>query len=121
MGEDGRRRVVVERVTPEIDGGRFPIKRAVGEVVVVEADVFADGHDVLAARLAFRHEDEEVWTETAMDPLGNDRWRASFRVPTLGRYCYTVTGWIDQFLTWRRDLRKRIDAGQPVPVDLLIG
>lgn len=121
MGEDGRRRVVVERVTPEIDGGRFPIKRAVGEVVVVEADVFADGHDVLTARLSFRHEDEERWTETVMTPLGNDRWGASFPVSALGRYRFTVTGWIDHFLTWRRDLRKRVDAGQQVPVDLLIG
>jgi starch synthase (maltosyl-transferring) len=121
MGEDGRRRVVVERVRPEIDGGRFPIKRALGEVVIVEADVFADGHDVLTARLSFRHEAEERWTEAVMDPLGNDRWRAAFQVTALGRYRYVVTGWIDQFVSWRRDLRKRVDAGQQVPVELLIG
>lgn len=117
----GRKRVVVEGVAPEIDGGRFPIKRACGETVVVEADVFADGHDLLAAWLCYRHEQDALWTEVPMESLGNDRWRASFVVSKLGRYRYRVTGWIDHFGSWRRDLAKKVDAGQPVPIELLVG
>lgn len=116
-----RGRVVVERVAPEIDGGRFPIKRARGETVVVEADLFADGHDELAAALSYRHLEDQRWTEVPMECVGNDRWRASFTVTALGRYRYTVLGWVDSFATWRRDLLKKLDAGQHVPVDLLVG
>ncbi len=114
-------RVVIEGVSPEIDCGRFPIKRVVGEAVVVEADVFADGHDVLAAALLHRREGEEAWSERPMAPLGNDRWRAAFPVTDLGRYRYTVAGWVDRFASWRRDLEKRLAAGQEVAVDLAIG
>ena len=116
-----RRRVVVEAVTPEVDAGRFPSKRSIGEVVVVEADVFADGHDSLASVLRYRHHSSEQWTEAPMTPLVNDRWRGSFAVTQLGRYAYTVEGWIDPFRTWSKQLAKRIDAGQDVKPDLEIG
>ncbi|HSL34351.1 MAG TPA: alpha-1,4-glucan--maltose-1-phosphate maltosyltransferase, partial [Candidatus Limnocylindrales bacterium] len=113
--------MVVEGVKPEIDCGRFPIKRTVGETVVVEADVFTDGHDALAAVVRHRPEGEEAWAETPMAPLGNDRWRGAFAVEHLGRYDYAVAAWVDRWATWRRDLRARVDAGQDVAVDLLIG
>ena len=74
----GRRRVIIERVSPEIDGGRFPIKRVPGEPVEVEADIFADGHDVISALLLYRSATELTWTELEMAPLPNDRWRATF-------------------------------------------
>ncbi|MGH7181505.1 MAG: maltotransferase domain-containing protein, partial [Nitrospiraceae bacterium] len=119
--ERGRQRVVIEGVRPEIDGGRFPIKRTVGETVVVEADVFTDGHDALSALLRYRPESIEQWTELQMEFLGNDRWCAEFPVTRVGRYRYVVTGWVDHFATWRRDFVKKIDAGQDVHVDLLIG
>jgi starch synthase (maltosyl-transferring) len=118
---DGRRRVVIEGVSPEIDCGRFPVKRVVGEPVVVEADIFADGHDALTARLVWRHEAQRSWRGIEMDPLVNDRWRARFDVDRLGRYHYGLIAWVDPFKTWRRDLRKRIDAGQDVEIDLRIG
>src|SRR5580700_12279878 len=118
---DGRLRVVIERVTPEIDCGRFPIKRVVGEAVVVEADIFADGHDQVACQLLYRREGEKEWQSSPMTPLGNDRWRGAFPVPKAGRYEYTIEGWIDRFQTWRDALAKRISAGQDVHVDLLIG
>jgi starch synthase (maltosyl-transferring) len=118
---DGQRRVMIEGVTPEIDRGRHPIKRVPGERVVVEADVFADGHDLLTAILKFRHAGENSWSEIAMEPLGNDRWSAQFEINELGVYYYTVEGWMDPFGTWRHDLRKRIEAEQDVSVDLLIG
>jgi starch synthase (maltosyl-transferring) len=117
---DGRKRVVIERVTPEIDCGRFPIKRVVGERVVVEADVFADGHDQIACQILYWQDEKKLKT-TPMKPLENDRWRAEFSVEELGRYYYTVEGWIDRFETWRVDLVKRVAAAQDVHVELLLG
>ena len=118
---DGRKRVVIESVDPEIDAGRFAIKRIIGDPVEVEADVFADGHDHVAARLLFRYCEVASWTMVPMLPLGNDRWRARFSVERVGEYLYTVAGWIDPFDTWRSDLEKRIGAGQDIRVDLLHG
>jgi starch synthase (maltosyl-transferring) len=118
---DGIKRVVIEGVSPEIDGGVFPIKRTVGEKVVVEADIFSDGHDLLSCVLLFRKEEDRDWDAAPMDPLVNDRWRGSFQVSEMGRYRYTLKAWVDPFRTWRRDLRKRMDAGQDISVDLLIG
>ncbi|GEJ55409.1 alpha-1,4-glucan--maltose-1-phosphate maltosyltransferase [Anaeromyxobacter diazotrophicus] len=114
-------RVVVEGVSPEVDGGRFPVKRTLGEQVAVEADVFADGHDVVTALLRYRAEGEPSWTELAMEPRGNDRWRAAFTVTSLGTWRYTVEGFVDAFRTWRAGLAKKVEAGQVEPVDLLVG
>src|SRR4029453_11881898 len=81
-----QRRVVIESVHPEIDCGRFPIKRTVGEDVVVSADVHADGHDVVVAALLSRRAGEERWAEVAMEHVGNDRWRGHFTAAELGEY-----------------------------------
>ena len=116
-----RRRVCVERVTPTIDGGRFPIKRVAGEDVVIEADVFADGHDVVSCVVRFKPARQRTWRETPMEPLGNDRWRGGFHVDDVGRYVYTVEGWMDPFATRRRDLEKRVEAGSVTPADFHIG
>ena len=110
---NGRVRVVIEGVEPEVDGGRFPAKRVVDDRVAVEADAFADGHDVIVCRLLYRHESETDWSEAPMLPLGNDRWRGEFTVPRLGRYRYTVTGWADPFLSWRSEFARRADADLP--------
>ncbi|MBM3890455.1 MAG: DUF3416 domain-containing protein, partial [Verrucomicrobia bacterium] len=118
---EGRCRVVIENVEPEVDGGRYAIKRTVGESVTVEADMFADGHDVLAGVLRCRHESESQWSETPLEPLVNDRWRAQFSVTQLGRYRYTIQGWLCPFKSWQRDLKKRVEADQDVSVDLQIG
>jgi len=118
---DGRKRVVIEGVSPEIDAGRFPARRVTGETVVVEADVFGDGHDAVAAALLYRHQRARSWTTVAMSPLVNDRWRAEFGVTELGRYVYTVEGWIDHFGTWSRQLAKRLEAGHDVKVELEVG
>lgn len=107
---DGRRRVIIEGVTPCVDDGRFPAKRVIGDVVTVEADIFTDGHDLLSAVMLHRHESEETFAETRMTPLVNDRWRAELPVDRLGSYYFTFEGWIDHFLTWHRDLAKRADA-----------
>lgn len=119
--KEGRSRVIIERVTPEIDGGKFPIKRIIGEETAVEADILTDGHDAISCALLYRKESDIKWSAVAMESLGNDRWRASFEVLELGRYFYTIQGWVDHFKTWSRDLAKRVKAGQNVSIDLLIG
>ena len=121
--EDGRRRVIIEGVTPAVDGGRFAAKRTVGDQVRVEADIFTDGHDEIAACLLARREGTKEWSEIAMLPLGNgsDRWAATFPVSELGLYSFKVQGWVDHFETWHRDLLKRILAETDAAVDYLIG
>jgi starch synthase (maltosyl-transferring) len=115
------RRAVIENVEPQVDGGRFAIKRVVGESVSVEADVNADGHQVLDAVVCFRKASERAWREAAMRPIGNDRWRASFDVAEFTPYVYTVQAWLDSYKTWIRDLGKKADAGQDVTLDILAG
>jgi starch synthase (maltosyl-transferring) len=118
---DGRKRVVIERLTPQIDGGRFAIKRVCDEQVIVEADVFCDGHDALRCLLRYRPEHAVDWEESSMAPLGNDRWRGAFTVSNIGVYHYTVTGWVDHFTSWRSALAKKVEADQDVATDLLSG
>ncbi|HVH91108.1 MAG TPA: maltotransferase domain-containing protein, partial [Candidatus Acidoferrum sp.] len=100
--DQGRARAVIENVKPEIDCGRFPAKRTVGESMTVEADIFADGHDALSALLLYRKEGASAWTETPMQPLVNDRWRGTFEVNELGNYYYTLQAWVDRFESCRR-------------------
>jgi starch synthase (maltosyl-transferring) len=107
---DGRVRAVIENITPCVDGGRSAVKRVVGDEVIVEADCFADGHDVLAALVLWRRDGEAQWREEPMAPIGNDRWRGRFRVDTLGCYAYTVSAWVDPLLSWRHDFARRLEA-----------
>jgi starch synthase (maltosyl-transferring) len=115
-------RVVIEQVTPELDCGRYPIKRRVGSVIDVGAAIFKDGHDQIAARILWRPPGE---TEYQASPLtyryDPDRWYGSFRVDRLGRWFYTIEAWPNHYGTWRTDLGKRIDAGQDVRAELLEG
>ena len=117
----GRRRVIVERLQPEVDGGRFPVKRTVGEPVVVTVDMFADGHDLLGGVLKYRRAGEASWTETPLAAIGNDAWSASFSPAEIGRYEYTAEGWIDRFGSWLKGLVAKADAGQEVTSELLEG
>jgi starch synthase (maltosyl-transferring) len=114
-------RVVIENITPQVNCGLFPIKRAAGEAVVVEADAFAAGHDVVSCVLLYRSERAAEWSRIPMAPLGNARWTARFVPREMGRYEYTVCAWTDHLATWRRDLAQKQQAGQDVTVDLLRG
>jgi len=121
LPSEGRQRVQIEKISPEIDGGRFPIKRVVGEKVYVEADLFCDGHDMIAGVILYREEASQQWLEAPLSPLTNDRWQGEFTVSQLGSYVYTIRAWVDHFLSWRRDIIKKIEAGQDVSIDWLIG
>lgn len=121
MPVEGRKRVVIEKIKPEIDDGRFPIKRVVGEKVVVTADIFADGHDAVWANVLYKYQNDNRWRETPMLVLENDRWQGEFIVEETGIYAYTVEGGVDHFKTWQKDLKKKYDARQDIKVEILIG
>ena len=115
-------RIVVECVSPELDDGRFPVKRVVGDLVEVGADIFKEGHDLLGARLLYRAPGETQWrTAPLAYDFDGDRWHGRFVVDRIGRWSFTVEAWTDAFGTWRRDLRKKVDAEQNVDVELLEG
>jgi starch synthase (maltosyl-transferring) len=121
LDPDLLRRVAIEAVEPQVDCGRFPIKRVTGETVTVTADVHADGHDAVAAVVLYRRAGEESWREAPMAAIANDRWHGSFVVEATGRYQYSVEAWIDRFTTWRQELSKKVGAGQDVTSELLEG
>ena len=114
-------RVIIENITPRIDCGRFPIKRTIGEPVVVEADVFTDGHDQVTALMMYRHDGATEWHKVPMKPIGNDRFRAEFTVQQLGSYQYSVSAWVDHLESWRRGILKKYEARQDIHVDLKTG
>jgi starch synthase (maltosyl-transferring) len=107
----------IEDVYPSVDGGRFPVKRIAGEAVEVWADIFRDGHDVVAADLIWRPEREAKWRRVAMESHSNDRWFARFVPADLGRYLFAVEAWTDAFATWRREVRLKRAAGQDVQLE----
>ncbi|SEM46322.1 alpha-1,4-glucan:maltose-1-phosphate maltosyltransferase [Bosea lupini] len=114
-------RLAIEAVTPAVDNGRFAAKRTVGDVVAVEADIFSDGHDVLAAELRWRAVDESEWSRAPMRLLVNDRWRGEFPLLRTGRHVFAIMAWWSEFGTFRRDLGKKHAAGVPIALELREG
>jgi starch synthase (maltosyl-transferring) len=115
------RSVIIENVRPQIDGGRFPIKRVLGEEVEVAADIFTDGHDLLQAILMHRPAAQLNWQEVSMHFEVNDHWRGSFQVSQVGTHFYTLRAWVDRFGSWARDIKKKVEASQDVSIEVLIG
>ncbi len=114
-----RRRIIIEDVTPQLDCGRYAVKREVGDTLTVEADIFKDGHDILAAVLRYRREGERRWREAGMNHVENDRWRGTTgALDENRRWEYTIIAWTDRFATWRRDLQRKHEAGVDVSVEL---
>ncbi len=107
---EGRSRVVIEELKPEIDGGRHAAKRIAGDRMRITAAIYTDGHDHVAARLMYRPASEKVWRYAEFRELGNDVWEADFLADSIGAWTYTVQAWVDHFGTWVHDLHKRIDA-----------
>src|SRR5271168_1895684 len=123
MVSSGRRlsHIVIEDVTPSVDGGRYPAKRIAGEPCVVEADIFRDGPQVLRAAVKWRRKRDEVFDEAPMLALDNDRWRGEFLPADNARYVFTIEAWTDLFASWLADFTKKVKAAQPVASDVLEG
>jgi starch synthase (maltosyl-transferring) len=117
----GRARAVIERLAPQVDGGKFPAKREVGDLVFVEADVFADGHDELVCDVLWRRAGDSACEVAPMEPLVEDRWQGAFPVESQGLYHYSVRANIDSYGTWARDAWVKFSAGQDLTVELLVG
>jgi starch synthase (maltosyl-transferring) len=115
------RPVVIEAVWPEIDAGRHPVKRIVGDRFEVQADIFREGHDAIAARLKYRERGAAVWREAPMEHFDNDRWRGAFVLERNTRYRYTIEAWPDAFATWRHGTERKHAAGQPLELELQEG
>jgi len=107
-----RRTVVIESVAPTVDCGRYAVKREVGAVFEVSADIFKDGHDLLVAYLKYRRAGERAWRETPMRHVDNDRWAGAFTLEVIGRYHYTIEALAEPFRSWLADLEKRHAGGQ---------
>jgi len=121
--EDGRLRVLIEAVSPEIDAGAYPVKRVIGDLFTVSADLVADGHDVLGGALLHRRPGESEWRSTALREIVNDRWHADILLDEIGLWHYTVEGWVDHPATWRKHLAAKFAAGAfaDLPLELQIG
>ena len=121
LGDLSGRRIYIEDIYPVVDAGRFPIKRIAGETVEVWADIFRDGHAVLAAELLWRPEAANKWSRVPMLSRQNDRWSASFTPAKPGRYVYAIEAWTDEFATWRRDFIAKREAGMDVTLEIAEG
>ena len=110
-------RIAIEDVYPELDGGRYPVKRIVGDTFEVWADLFRDGHDKLRAIVKYRHEDGP-WCETPLTFFDNDRWVGRFDLDRVGLWHYTIEAWTDRFESWREEFEKKREAGQDVALEL---
>jgi len=114
-------RVVIDRISPEVDGGRFAVKRVVGEALVVVADIVCDGHDELDCRLRARPGSTGPWTEVPMVCVGNDAWQGSVALDRIGGWEYDVIARVDDHASWLRDLGRRLEAGEPVTAEREVG
>lgn len=121
ISTEGRKRVHITHVSPRIDGGRHPAKGAIHEPVLFSADIFADGHDELAASVLVKHVGEKKWSELPMVLQSNDHWEASMKPKQLGIYQFRFQGWVDPFITWQKKMTKLSQAGQELETELLIG
>jgi starch synthase (maltosyl-transferring) len=117
---EGRRRIWIEDVRPQVDGGRFDVKRTLGDLVEVSCDLVADGQDQLAGELRFRFQDGP-WQSRPLERATSGLWRASFEAEALGRYEIRVEAWVDSYATWRAKLEKKRAAGQDLALELLVG
>ncbi|MFZ4534751.1 alpha-1,4-glucan--maltose-1-phosphate maltosyltransferase [Propionivibrio sp.] len=114
-------RVIIEAVQPQIDCGRFPIKRVVGEKVTVTADIYKEGHDILAAVVKYRKQGDRLWQKSLMIQLENDCWRGEFTVTELGRWEFTVEGYAERYLSWVDEITKKSMQGGDLTSELLEG
>src|SRR5918997_4313290 len=113
--------IIIERVQPEVDAGRYPVKRVAGDIFQVSADIIKDGHDKIAAVVKYRPRSEEDWQEAEMRLVENDRWAGEVLLSDNTRYVYTIEAFPDRWATWQDEVEKKVGAGQDVALELLEG
>ncbi|MDH4185897.1 MAG: alpha-1,4-glucan--maltose-1-phosphate maltosyltransferase, partial [Nitrospira sp.] len=113
--------IVIEQVQPEIDGGRWPIKREVGDRLEVSADIFKEGHEILSCVLRYRLLTDESWQEVTMAPEVNDRWVGCFDLTRNARYRYSIGAFVNLFESWLLEVTKKHEAGERIESELLEG
>ncbi|WP_419420107.1 alpha-1,4-glucan--maltose-1-phosphate maltosyltransferase [Legionella sp. D16C41] len=121
LNMEGLKRVWITNIYPEIDGGKFPAKRILNDIVTIEADMFCDGIDEIQAVLIYKHETEKNWQEASFSLLNNDRMEATFTAAKIGKYFYTIRAWIDEFSTWKKRFFKKLSFKDDIEVEKLIG
>ncbi len=116
---EGRKRVIIENIQPQVDCGRYPARRVVGDKVAISAAIFSDGHDHVLAQLLYKHQGDRSWKVMSMTALPNDLWTASFELDRVGMWTFSIRAWVDHFETWCADLKKRLaaQARPPTPPD----
>lgn len=118
---NGKKRVIITNISPQIEGGRYPAKSVIDEDIVISADIFADGHDEVAAAVFVKHEKDKEWKDFPMKLIMNDHWEAVFTTEKTGFYDFQIHAWPDHFTTWQKGLRKKFDAKQDINIELKIG
>ena len=105
-------RIQIQAVQPQVDCGRWPVKRSVGEAVAVSARIFRDGHEALGAAVRYRKPGSTRWTEAPLEPQGNDVWTGAFEVDAPGSWSFRVEAWVDRIASFQTELRRKVAAGQ---------
>jgi starch synthase (maltosyl-transferring) len=117
----GKTRIVVENIKPQLNSGEFHIKAIKNDIISIEADILIDGHDLLAARLLFKHQKGKVWSEVPMLLIENDKCGCRFRVEEIGVYEYKIEAWVDHIATWQHEVEAKVKAGVKLGVELMQG
>ena len=109
---DPHARIQIQRVTPQVECGRYPVKRTTGDRVEVTAGIFRDGHEILGAAVRARPPGTARWLEAPLEGLGNDEWAGSFAVDRPGRWAFRVEAWVDRVASFQDELRRKIAGGE---------
>src|SRR5207248_7894647 len=105
-------RIQIQEVSPQVDCGRYPVKRTVGDTVEVTARIYRDGHETLGAAIRHKGPDATRWSETPLEPLGNDVWAGSVEVDRPGLWSFRIEAWVDRVASFQEELRRKVAAGQ---------
>ncbi len=105
-------RIQIQDVQPQVDCGRYPVKRSVGDTLEVSATIFRDGHDLLGATIRYKPIAASRWKESQLEPLGNDRWAGSFDLDACGRWCFRIEAWVDRVASFQDEIRRKVEGGQ---------
>jgi starch synthase (maltosyl-transferring) len=115
------KRVIIKNISHDIENGKYPAKGIIGDEIFIYADIFSDGHDDLSGSLLVKKIKDRTWKEFPMEFISNDRWKSYFIPLKVGKYVFSIEGWINHFATWQKGLIKKFNAGKDISIDIKIG